>query len=295
MNKFSKIAVLAAIAPLAGFAEEIFSANTFGVMKVVAKKQIVALPVPFGGASASYVSGTGNVASNTDITLPYMLQMSSLPVGTKAYIYNSASGNRDIYELKTRTVEGNQETYWDALESTAVSGNQSNDQSSVEPKDKTIPTGRGFFLEFPSAPGSNGQIVYLYGQELTGTAPAETVVPANSTALVCPPKTACTVNCSVSVTEPTPTTLDAKGNIATVGDSITVVNGLDTSAPTRTYYYVDGAWKYCSNSFAEIANPWKTPDPDGTITVPAGCAMWYTNKSKEAPKTVSWTTPVSGD
>ncbi len=290
MNKFSKIAVLAAIAPLAGFAEEIVSANTFGVMKVVAKKQIVALPVPFGGASASYVSGTGNVASDTPITLPYMLQMSSLPVGTKAYIYNSASGNRDIYELKTRTVEGNQETYWDALESTAVSGNQSNDQSSVEPKDKTIPTGRGFFLEFPSALGSSGQIVYLYGQELTGTAP-ETEVPANSTALVCPPQTACSVNCSVSVTGPTVTTLDAKGNIDTFGDSITVVNGLDTSAPTRTYYYVGDAWKYCSNSFADIANPWKDA---GTITVPAGCAMWYTNKSTEAPKTVSWT-QVSGD
>ena len=293
MNKFSKIAVLAAIAPLAGFAEEIFSANTFGVMKVVAKKQIVALPVPFGGASASYVSGTGNVAYNTDITLPYMLQMSSLPVGTKAYIYNSASGNRDIYELKTRTVGENQETYWDALESTAVSGDQSNDQNSVEPEDKTIPTGRGFFLEFPSALDSNGQIVYLYGQELTGDAPA-TEVPANSTALVCPPQTACTVNCTVGVASPTATVL-TNNKITTEGDSITVVNGLDASPstnPTRTYYYIGGGWKYCSNSFADIANPWKAPD-NGTITVPAGCAMWYTNKSTESSKTVTWTPVVS--
>lgn len=289
MNKFLKIAVLAAIAPLAGFAEDIVSANTFGVMKVVAKKQMLALPVPFGGASAAYDATKGekgeNVSVNTNITLRYMLQMSSLPLGTFAHIYNSTEKKYDVYKLVS-TNSGND---WQPQLQRYYDENGTINYESTSTASKEIPTGTGFFLEFPSAPDPvNGQIVYLYGQELTGDAP-ETVVPANSTALVCPPQTACTVNCEVSVTEPTATTLDGKGNIATVGDSITVVNGLDASAstnPTRTYYYVGGAWKYYSNSFADIANPWKA---DGPITVPAGCAMWYTNKSTEARKTVSWT------
>ena len=288
MNKFSKIAVLAAIAPLAGFAEEIVSANTFGVMKVVAQKQMLALPVPFGGASAAYdATEMENVSANTNITLRYMLQMSSLPLNTLAHIYNSTEKKYDVYKLVS-TDSGND---WQPQLQRFYGENGMTIYESTSTASKEIPTGTGFFLEFPSAPDPvNGQTIYLYGQELTGDAPA-TVVPANSTALVCPPQTACTVNCAVSVTGPTATTLDAKGNIATVGDSITVVNGVDTSAPTRTYYYVSGGWKYCSNSFADIADPWKDA---GTITVPAGCAMWYTNKSTEAAKTVSWT-QVAGD
>lgn len=292
MNKFLKIAVLAAIAPLAGFAEEIVSANTFGVMKVVAKKQMLALPVPFGGASAAYDATKGtkgeNVSVNTNITLRYMLQMSSLPLGTFAHIYNSTEKKYDVYKLVS-TDSGND---WQPQLQRFYDENGTIHYESTSTESKEIPTGTGFFLEFPSAPDPvNGQIVYLYGQELTGDAP-ETVVPANSTALVCPPQTSCTVNCTVGVASPTATVL-TNNKITTEGDSITVVNGLDASPstnPTRTYYCIGGKWMYCSNAFADILNPWISVE---TITVPAGCAMWYTNKSTESSKTVTWTPVVS--
>ena len=246
MKKIAFSALFAAVAALTAFADadnEVNSVNTFGVMKISTTTMTNAFAVPFGGFSS---------AGDVNNTLSNLLQKTAVDVNTKAYIWNPGNERYDVYQYNG--------TVWQpqTVLQVEASGAVSAGEGAPEPE-KQVATGTGFFLEFPSAANRD---VYLFGQALTNDYNTVTVA-ANTTALIAPASTNCGYTVSLTGIEGTQSVLSGS-RISTAGDSIQMLGD-----GGKTYYRIDGVWKYKS------LLSWV---PAGTIDLPAGSAFWYTNR-----------------
>ena len=229
------------------------SANLFGAIKVTGVASNMFVAVPFEGFEAA-----GAARKAQDAVHP-----AGLADGTKMYVYDSAAGKYDVFE-----VSGNA---WAKASKVTVGadGTVSVDDPDLE---RPLSAGSGVIVDRKSMDAP----VYVYGQIPSSSS----VRLAAGVSLVCAPSTnaleAVDLNALAweGVTE-------AGGNAA--GTRVKVIDGKDVikfRGPDNkmvTYYCLGGKW-------GPVFRP---ADWDGKATVPAGTAFWYTCNNA-AGATMAW-------